>query len=275
MNSRVRRWGAALATAWICAIPATSHAAITWSAEATREPATGNRLLVDVTIRNDAPVQGLAVSVHDYDTSLLRLDVSGSILSQNVLVEFPVGPGFGFGGLDGNTVTLPLVETVDAGVGRVRFFEGRQLQGAEQTGELDISPITGAVGGPQFRLVFDIVGTGLASLTVSSNAVGDAVIFPGPIVSTSNSVTLAVPVPEPGTGLLVLLGFASLAQTRSSGRARLDFASSSIRFAQRLHDSCQPRHAGLEGDHSASHLERDVHARGVHAELLDQHVGQA
>ena len=109
--------------------PGTASSAIFWSAEATLVHDTGPRLFLDVTIRSDGPVQGLAVSVHGYDATLLRFDASASVLSEDVLVAIPIAPGMGFGGLDGNTVRLPLTETIENGLGRVPFFEGRQLQG--------------------------------------------------------------------------------------------------------------------------------------------------
>ena len=101
------------------------------------------------------------------------------------------------------------VETIVAGTGQVRFFEGVQFLSTLDSGALDLSPVNGQLGGPQFRLVFDWV-TLVGSTTVNiGTLVSFGNVFNGGGDVTNTSITISV-TPEPSTAHLLAFGLGCL-----------------------------------------------------------------
>ncbi len=106
--------------------------------------------------------------------------------------------------------------------------------------------ITGAVGDPQFQLMFEIVGLRSTAIEFGTDlAAGEAVILPGGTVGTSNNARVSiVAVPEPGIALLLGFGLAVLRYTRVGSGCRRSVANSQ-RIAHRnevLQPALPPRY---------------------------------
>ncbi len=212
-----------------------ARAALHWTVDASIvAPETGTRrtvanrrigdlLILDVTLRNRSrsTIQGVSASVYGYDPTALRLVPEAAILSNGPLAFLPTAPGEGLGGL----VRLPRrpLSEIPGVTNQTRFFEGRQLSGTTESGERDISPLTGIPGGPHFRIVFQVVGLAETAVSVGANAPFDIVILLGGGRGRSVDARLLLPVPAPSTATLMALGLAGLARTKirqPPGRAR-------------------------------------------------------
>jgi hypothetical protein len=177
----------------------------------------GDVVTIDVTLRSDgSSVFGLGVSAVGYDTSVATF-TSGSVPA-NVLNAICVGPGTCFGGLANTTGSAFETTANSPNLPEVQLFNGVSTVAVNGTGTNDQGVSTGVAGDAQFQIVFSAAGPGTTTISLGANsAYGDDVVGTGGAVgsSTNASVTLIVPVPEPGTALLMGLGLAGLA---SAGR---------------------------------------------------------
>jgi hypothetical protein len=176
----------------------------------------GDVVTIDVTLRSDADVFGLGVSAVGYDTSVATF-TSGSVPA-NVLNAICVGPGTCFGGLANTTGSAFETTANSPNLPEVQLFNGVSTVAVNGTGTNDQGVSTGVATDAQFQIVFSAAGPGTTTISLGANsAYGDDVVGTGGAVgsSTNASVTLIVPVPEPGTALLMGLGLAGLA---SAGR---------------------------------------------------------
>jgi hypothetical protein len=208
-----------LATAAMILSASAAFAQATWSVDAftsdgspVAAPNPGTQIILDITLRTTDFALGIAGSVNDYDTSILRLDAASSIIPTSVLNAICVAPGSCFGGLVnqvGGAITFQ-ERAVGPGV-EAEFLAAVATSPAGGTGTLDQGAVTGVAGDPQFRIVFDVLAPGMTTLQIGTYAEYlDG--YTGTASDVSNNTTLTIGViPEPGTALLMGLGLAALA----------------------------------------------------------------
>lgn len=175
----------------------------------------GDELVLDVTARNDGTaINGLGASAVGYDPATLAFRTGTTV--EFLFAGFCIPGDTCFGALDGSGIASgPLVERDLAGTDHVRFFNHIALPSSTFTGE-DDPDVDGGVGGPQARLIFDILAPTIfrQDLTVEVGAfaaLGDALILPGGSLGVVETVWV---VPEPGTALLLGLGLSILSRRR-------------------------------------------------------------
>jgi len=175
----------------------------------------GDQITITITLVSDGTQTfGAGGSIYGEDIGNNAVTLVGGTTSSAALVQFAMGPGMGFGGLD-STQMVALDEAVtreprqpDAGI---QFFNGLSINGTPATGADDISPLTSAPGGPQFQVIVE-VASGLAdgtyTLNVGANHATDGVIGASgaSLASVDGSVTFTVPEPTTIASSLAAMG---------------------------------------------------------------------
>ena len=180
----------------------------------------GSEILIDVTVRTDDFAIFVAASANGYDNTLIRFRR-----------EFSAAPIFGardeptdsyYGAIYNQwSGALPVAERPFGPGVEVEFLAALGLAPAQGDGSQDPGVITGVPGDPQFRLVFEWIGTaGTTTIDIGSFAeYGDGYL--GTVDDrTTNTRILLTAIPEPTTPLLLGLGLVGLARVPSPRRER-------------------------------------------------------
>lgn len=207
-------------------VPTLANATVTLIARGTDQNGTlllpghllspGDQVTVEVTGRNDGQqIFGLGASATGYDSNGFQFNSGQTVDSifNRICID-----GLGcLGGLDqGGADPAFLTESPASSAGvEVQFFNALSFGGT--TGPGDIDPgVSGIVGDPQARLVFDVAAATVfdqqGSIHIGSLlAFGDALVLAGGTFGVVETVWV---VPEPGTALLLGFGLAGLACRR-------------------------------------------------------------
>ncbi|MEZ4281998.1 MAG: hypothetical protein R3F21_20535 [Myxococcota bacterium] len=164
---------------------------------------------------------GLGAAIFGYDDGMVDF-VSGNAVA-SILHDVCI-PGVGcFNGIDNQIGgASPLFEGTVASGPYVQIFNGVSLTSRSGTGAQDPG-LDGVLGGgdAQFRVTFAMSGPGTTTFFIGTNAadpiLGNAVVYAGGEVVDAINTSISLITPEPGTAVLMGLGFAALAAT---GRAR-------------------------------------------------------
>lgn len=206
----------------ILGVASAAHASVTLTVRGTDQNGThlfngsvlspGDQVILDITARSDGePTFGLGASATGYDTGFLSFN-SGEKAFSLFSEVCDISSGC-VGGLDNTSVPHIIVESSGFGSPEVRFFNAISLSGTTQSGANDLG-VSGIIGDPQARLVFDVVGLGglfdpQSSINVGTYVqLGDALILTG---GAHGSVQTIWVTPEPSTALLLALGLTALA----------------------------------------------------------------
>ena len=164
----------------------------------------GASIIIDITLTTDDAGYGIAGALTNYDNTIVGLDAAGSTLAANIWNQVCIPGPTCFGGIAnqvGSSITFQENNTGPGGVAEAEFFGGLSVTPAGGTGSQDPGLSGVADGGPQFQIVFDVIGDPSSSTTFDIGTFGPTDVytdsaFTGNNASVTNA-TVTITVPEP------------------------------------------------------------------------------
>ncbi|MFK7894250.1 MAG: PEP-CTERM sorting domain-containing protein [Myxococcota bacterium] len=213
---------ATLAATLVATLGATDATAVEFAVTSSSPGALneGDVVTIDIVMTNSSQTEiiGLAASVWGWDRE--NVQFLGGEAVFNYFNRICVGPGQCFNGVQ-NFVGGPLVESETPGFGpRVQFVLSYGLGGISNSGVGVDQGLDGQVGTAMFTLRFSVLQPSQTTLLIDTFYPGDGVVLPGgaPGQSVGSTVDLVV-VPEPSTGVLLVLGLVGLSRHRTPRRS--------------------------------------------------------